>query len=120
LQDSLVLGSLEVRRDWGWAPDYVDALTRIARAELASDYVVATGESHTIAEFVALAFAQVGIENWQAYVSTDQAFVRPADPTELMGDATRLRERLGWAPTASFADIVSRMVEADLALLTAP
>jgi GDPmannose 4,6-dehydratase len=115
--DSLVLGSLDARRDWGWAPDYMDALVRIARAQHADDYIVATGESHSVADFVGAAFARVGIDDWSGLVTSDPAFVRPADPGELRGDSTKLRAGLGWAPTVTFEEIVGRMVDADLALL---
>lgn len=118
--DPLVLGSLDVRRDWGWAPDYVDALVRIARAPQPDDFVVATGEAHSLAEFVETAFAHVGITDWQRHVQTDPRFVRPADPALLVGDSTRLRSTLGWAPTRTFQQIVATMVDADLALLDAP
>ena len=114
--EPLVLGSLDVRRDWGWAPDYVDALVRIARAPEAGDFVVATGEAHSLAEFVQAAFAHVGISDWQAHVRTDPRFVRPADPALLVGDASRLRA-LGWAPTRTFSAVVAAMVDADLARL---
>jgi GDPmannose 4,6-dehydratase len=117
LQDSLALGAMDVRRDWGWAPDYVDAIVRIGRAAEPGDFVVATGESHSIADFVAAAFARVGILDWARYVHTDAAFVRPSDPGELVGDSSLLRSTLGWSPTASFNDVVDRMVDADLALL---
>ena len=110
----LALGNLDARRDWGWAPDYVDAMVRAARAEAAGDYVVATGVAHSVREFVAAAFARAGIEEWERYVVTDPEFVRPADPTELVGDATRARTVLGWAPTVEFAELVGRMVDADL------
>jgi GDPmannose 4,6-dehydratase len=112
--DRLVLGNLDARRDWGWAPEYVDAMVRMARADEPDDYVVATGVSHTVADFVAAAFARVGIEDWQRYVTTDPAFVRPMDAVELRGDARRARERLGWQPQVGFAELVGRMVEADL------
>jgi GDPmannose 4,6-dehydratase len=112
--EPLVLGNLDARRDWGWAPDYVDAMVRIARAETPDDYVVATGESRTVAEFVEAAFAHVGIRDWQSYVRTDPSLVRPSDPPELVGDSSRLR-LLGWKPTVSFAELVSRMVDVDLA-----
>jgi GDPmannose 4,6-dehydratase len=114
LQDKLVLGSLDVRRDWGWAPDYADAIARVATGDVPGDYVVATGVSHTIADFVGAAFAAVGISDWESYVETDDAFVRPADATELRGDASRLRETYGWEPTVTFEELVSRMVAADL------
>ncbi len=113
--DELVLGNLDARRDWGWAPDYVDAMVRAARADTAADYVVATGVAHSVRDFVGAAFAAAGITDWADLVRVDQAFVRPVDPTELVGDATLARERLGWAPTKSFEEIVAAMVAHDLA-----
>ena len=89
--DELVLGNLDARRDWGWAPDFVDAMVRAARADAADDYVIATGESHSVRDFVAAAFARAGITDWEPLVSTDPAFVRPVDATELVGDASRAR-----------------------------
>ncbi|QSR32829.1 GDP-mannose 4,6 dehydratase [Nocardioides sp. S5] len=112
--DELVLGNLDARRDWGWAPDYVDAMVRAARADEPSDYVVATGRAHSVREFVAAAFAAAGVAEWEHLVRQDQAFFRPADPTELVGDASKAREVLGWAPTVGFEEIVARMVAADL------
>jgi GDPmannose 4,6-dehydratase len=113
--DELVLGNLDARRDWGWAPDYVDAMVRAARADAPSDYVVATGTAHSVRDLVAAAFAAVGIGDWEHLVRVDPAYFRPADPTELVGDASRAREELGWSPTVEFDEIVRRMVEADLA-----
>jgi len=115
---SLSLGNLAAVRDWGWAPDYVDAMLRAARAEIPRDYVVATGVSHSVEEFVATAFRCVGIDDWSSYVEVDPALFRPVDATELVGDATRIRTDLGWAPTLGFHDVVRRMVEADLARLS--
>ena len=112
--DELVLGNLEARRDWGWAPDYVDAMVRAARADEPDDYVVATGRAHSVRDFVAAAFDAAGVTDWEAVVRQDAAFFRPADPTELVGDASRAREVLGWRPTLGFAEIVARMVAADL------
>jgi len=112
--DRLVLGNLEARRDWGWAPDYVDAMVRAARADDARDYVVATGVGHSVREFVAAAFGHVGIDDWSAYVATDPDLVRPADPTDLTGDPTRARTSLGWSPTVGFEELVGLMVDADL------
>jgi GDPmannose 4,6-dehydratase len=117
--EPLVLGSMDVLRDWGWAPDYVDALVRIVRADAPGDFVVATGEAHSIADFVEAAFARVGITNWSAHVRTDAAFVRPADPALQVGDSTLLRTTLGWAPTRTFSEIVGAMVDEDVALLAA-
>ena len=110
----LVLGNLDARRDWGWAPEYVDALVRLARHDAADDVVVATGVAHTVADFVAAAFARVGLQDWQDRVRTDPAFVRPADAVELVGDPAKALRLLGWAPRTSFEDLVGRMVEADL------
>jgi GDPmannose 4,6-dehydratase len=112
--DSLVLGNLDARRDWGWAPDYVDAMVRAARADAPADYVVATGVARSVRDFVAAAFQRAGISDWEGLVTVDQAFVRPADPTALTGDASKAREVLGWAPTVDFTEVVGRMVEADL------
>jgi GDPmannose 4,6-dehydratase len=116
-QDRLALGNLDARRDWGWAPDYVEAMVRAVRHPEPDDYVIATGESHTVAEFVAAAFAAAGVPDWQSRVSVDESFVRPADAVEQRGDASKARAVLGWAPTRDFAGIVSAMVEADLSLL---
>jgi GDPmannose 4,6-dehydratase len=112
--DSLVLGNLEARRDWGWAPDYVDAMVRAARADRPADYVVATGVARSVREFVAAAFQRAGISDWEDLVTVDQEFVRPADPTALTGDASKAREMLDWAPTVEFTEVVGRMVDADL------
>ena len=113
-QQRIRLGNLDASRDWGWAPDYVDALVRAARAERAQDYVVATGESHSVADFAAAAFAHAGIDDWAAYVEVDPDLLRPADAVELRGDATRARTALGWEPTVGFKELVGRMVTADL------
>ena len=113
--DELALGNLEARRDWGWAPDYVDAMVRAVRAPAPGDYVVATGRSHSVREFAAAAFAAAGIEDWTDLVRVDPAFERPRDPAELVGDASRARAVLGWAPTKSFEEIVAAMVSHDLA-----
>ncbi|PRY63209.1 GDPmannose 4,6-dehydratase [Knoellia remsis] len=114
---TLALGNLDARRDWGWAPDYVDAMVRAARHTEPLDYVVATGEAHSVADFVAAAFSRVGIDDWQAHVRIDPEFVRPADPAVLIGDATRARTELGWSPSVTFDELVGRMVDADVATL---
>jgi GDPmannose 4,6-dehydratase len=114
LERELVLGNLDARRDWGWAPDYVDAMVRSARHEVANDYVVATGQAHSVRDFVAAAFARAGVADWERCIRVDQAFVRPSDAALQLGDATRARTELGWTPTVSFEDLVGRMVEADL------
>lgn len=111
--DRLVLGNLDARRDWGWAPDHVDAMVRAAGADEPGDYVVATGEARSVRDLVAAAFAHAGITDWEGLVETDPALVRPVDATELVGDPTRARERLGWRPRTSFAEMVARLVDAE-------
>lgn len=113
--ERLTLGNLDARRDWGWAPDYVDAMVRAARSETPDDYVVATGVGHSVRDFVEAAFRRAGIEDWEQYVGTDPALVRPADAADLTGDSTRARSLLGWQPTVGFEEIVGSMVDADLA-----
>jgi GDPmannose 4,6-dehydratase len=112
-QDTLLLGNLDARRDWGWAPDYVDAMVRAVRYPAAADYVVATGQARSVRDFVAAAFTYAGIADWEAHVKVDDSFVRPVDPREQVGDATKARTVLGWAPSVCFEDIVARMVERD-------
>ena len=112
----LVLGNLDARRDWGWAPDYVDAMILAARADMPDDYVIATGVGHTVRDFVAAAFIAAGVEDWERFIRQDPALLRPADAGELVGDATRARDALGWSPTVAFTEVVAAMVDADLAL----
>ena len=114
LESELVLGNLDARRDWGWAPDYVDAMVRAARADRADDYVIATGEAHSVRDFALAAFERVGIPDGESRIRVDPALVRPGDPPVLVGDASRARAVLGWKPTVTFAELVGRMVEADL------
>jgi GDPmannose 4,6-dehydratase len=112
--DRLTLGNTGARRDWGWAPDYVDAMVRACRAGAADDYVVATGEGHTVRDFVAAAFARAGIDDWEPLLRTDPALTRTADAADLTGDASRARDRLGWAPTVGVVELVGRLVDSDL------
>ena len=114
----IILGNLEVRRDWGWAPDYVDALVRAARHEIGDDFVIATGRAHSVAEFAAAALARVGITEWEQWVETDPQLVRPVDATELVGDASKAKRELGWRGTVDFTELVGAMVNHDLELLT--
>lgn len=109
----LELGNLDARRDWGWAPDYVDAMVRAARHTTAEDFVVATGRTHAVADFVELAFRHAGVEDWRSHVRVDDAFRRPVDAQEQVGDASKARRLLGWAPTVTFEQMVERMVEHD-------
>lgn len=117
VQDELVLGNLDARRDWGWAPDYVDAMLLALRHDRPDDYIVATGEAHSVGEFVAAAFSRADVPDWQGHVRVDERFVRQVDTAEMRGDASRARRELGWAPTVGFEELVGLMVDHDLALL---
>jgi GDPmannose 4,6-dehydratase len=116
-QDVLALGNLDVRRDWGWAPDYVDAMVRAIRHSEPDDYVIASGQAHSVREFVAVAFARVGLPHWERYVRLDPDFARPVEAAEQRGDATKAKRVLGWTPSMSFERIVTAMVDHDVALL---
>lgn len=118
--DELVLGNLEATRDWGWAPDFVDAMVRVLESDRPDDYVVSTGEAHSVRAFAAAAFAAAGLGDGSAYLRSDPALTRPADGAVQVGDATRLRERLGWAPTRTFPEVVAALVTADLERLDRP
>ena len=115
LQESVSLGNLDAKRDWGFAGDYVEAMWLMLQQEEADDYVVATGETHSIREFLEIAFAHVGIEDWQPKVTQDPRFLRPAEVDLLIGDPTKAREQLGWQPKVGFEDLVRMMVDSDLA-----
>jgi GDPmannose 4,6-dehydratase len=120
LQDKLYLGNLDASRDWGYAPDYVRMEWMMTQAEEPDDYVVATGVSHSIREFLDHAFARVGIEDWDHHVEVKEEFYRPAEAVELRGDPTKARARLGWEPKVTFEELVALMVDSDLALLSEP
>jgi len=109
----LRLGNLDARRDWGFAGDYVDAMWRMLQRPAPVDYVIGTGETHTVRELCEIAFGHVGLD-WQRHVNVDAAFVRPAEVDLLQADAAKAREELGWRPTTSFAQLVTMMVDADL------
>jgi GDPmannose 4,6-dehydratase len=116
LQDKLYLGNLDARRDWGYAPDYVDAMWRMLQTPEADDYVIATGEQHSVREFCELAFSRLDLD-WKAHVEIDPRYFRPAEVDSLLGDSTRARQRLGWEPTVGFEELVRIMVDADVRLL---
>jgi GDPmannose 4,6-dehydratase len=118
LADELRLGNLEAERDWGYAGDYVEAMWLMLQEDEPEDYVVATGETHSVREFCELAFAHAGLELEQ-HVKSDPEFLRPAEVDQLVGDASKARERLGWESKHSFRDLVEMMVDADLARLAA-
>jgi GDPmannose 4,6-dehydratase len=115
LQTTLYLGNLEAARDWGHAEDSVEAMWRMLQAPAPDDYVVATGEMHTVREFLELAFGEAGLD-WRAHVEFDPRYQRPAEVDALCGDATKARTLLGWTPKVSFRQLVARMVASDLEL----
>ncbi len=113
LDTTLALGNLDAQRDWGFAGDYVDAMWRMLQQPLPGDYVVATGETHSVREFCEVAFGHVDLD-WQDHVVIDERFFRPAEVDLLVGDSSRAEEVLGWTPTTGFEELVRSMVEADL------
>jgi len=114
LEEKLYLGNLEARRDWGYAPDYARAMWRMLQQETPGDYVVGTGETHSVREFAELAFAHAGLD-WRAYVEVDPRYFRPAEVDVLCADASKARRDLNWEPEVTFQDLVRLMVDADLA-----
>jgi len=114
LQDKLVLGNIEAKRDWGFAGDYVDAMWRMLQQDEADDYVISTGETHSVREFLEVAFNHAGISDWEQYVEQNPEFYRPAEVDLLVGDATKAKDSLGWVPAVSFEELVRMMVDADL------
>ena len=113
LADELRLGNLDAERDWGFAGDYVEAMWQMLQQEEPDDYVVATGETHSVRAFAEIAFGHAGLD-WQQYVKTDPEFMRPAEVDQLVGDPTKAKRVLGWEPMHSFRDLVEMMVDADL------
>lgn len=113
VQQKLFLGNLDARRDWGYAPDYVRAMWMMLQQDTPDDFVIGTGESHTVREFVELAFASVGMD-WREYVEIDPRYFRPAEVDYLCADPSKARKVLGWEPTVTFAELVDLMVKADM------
>jgi GDPmannose 4,6-dehydratase len=116
MADELRLGNLDAQRDWGFAQDYVEAMWLMLQQDEPDDYVVCTGETHSVREFCQLAFDHVGL-NWEDFVVTDERFIRPAEVDLLVGDYSKARKKLGWQPRTAFADLVRLMVDADIDLL---
>jgi GDPmannose 4,6-dehydratase len=114
LQEKLSLGTLETRRDWGYAPEYVQAMWLMLQQPEPEDYVIATGETHTGQEFLERAFEHAGIEDWGRFVESDPRMLRPAEVDHLIGDASKAKAKLGWEPTVRFPELVRIMVDADL------
>ena len=114
LQDKIMLGNLDVKRDWGYAPDYVQAMWMMLQQDKPSDYVIATGKVHTLGDFIQAAFKEIGVDNWKEYVGRDERYYRPADVFYLAGDASKANDELGWTPKTSLEEMVSKMVRNDI------
>jgi GDPmannose 4,6-dehydratase len=117
LQNKLYLGNLDAKRDWGFAPDYVEAMWMMLQQQEADDYVIATGETHSVREFTQLAFSYAGLE-WEKYVEIDPRYFRPTEVDILQGDTSKARTKLGWRPKTGFEELVKLMVDADVRLLS--
>ena len=116
LQDKLFLGNLDAKRDWGYAPEFVEAMWLMLQQEQPDDYVVATGETHTVREFLELSFGRAGLE-WEKYVDKDPRYYRPAEVELLLGDPSKAKKQLGWEPKTKFKDLVTLMTDADIEML---
>ncbi|MFN2615403.1 MAG: GDP-mannose 4,6-dehydratase [Actinomycetota bacterium] len=114
LQKDIALGNIDAQRDWGYAGDFVEGMWMMLQQDEPDDYVLATGETHTIRELLELSFREAGLGDWQPYVRQDERFMRPADVELLVGDASKARSNLGWNPRVSFAELVKMMVASDL------
>ncbi len=114
LQHRLKLGNLDAKRDWGYAKEYVEAMWLMTQQPEPEDYIIATGEMHSVREFVEAAFSAAGLNSWEGYVDIDPAFLRPAEVDLLVGDPRKAKEKLGWKPRTTFKELVSLMVESDL------
>jgi GDPmannose 4,6-dehydratase len=119
-QDHIELGNLDAKRDWGYAGDYVEGMWRMLQQDKPGDYVLATGETHTISEFLDLAFKEIGIDDWKPYVKQNPAFMRPAEVDILLGNPAKAEQKLGWQRQVDFPGLVKLMVEYDLGLESAP
>ena len=118
LKDDITLGNLDSKRDWGYSPDYVKSMWLMLQQDEPNDYVIATGKSHSIREFLDAAFQHIGIVNWDEYVKQDPRFMRPAEVDVLRGDSTKARDELGWTLSTSFQEMISKMVSNDINLLS--
>ncbi len=117
LEDHITLGNLDARRDWGYAPDYVEAMWMMMQQDKPEDYVIATGETYSIRDFLDVAFSHVGIDDWKMFVKQDPRFMRPAEVDILKGDYSKAKEDMEWIPQTNFVELVKKMVNHDLQLL---
>ncbi|MFH0890885.1 MAG: GDP-mannose 4,6-dehydratase [Candidatus Liptonbacteria bacterium] len=116
LDKKIYLGNLEAKRDWGYAPEYMDAAWRMLQQSEAEDYVIGTGESHSVKEFVAAAFKYAGLPDWEKYIEIDPRYYRPTEVENLIADTKKAKEKLGWEAKTKFEDLVKIMVDADMKL----
>jgi len=112
--EKLVLGNLDIERDWGWAPEYVEAMWLMLQQDKPDDFVIATGETHTIKEFVEAAFERAKIKNWRKYIDIDERYYRPNEVNLLQGDASKAKKILKWKPKTKFTELVNIMVDFEL------
>lgn len=118
LSDHITLGNLDSKRDWGYAPDYVEAMWLMLQQDIPDDYVIATGNTYSIREFLDIAFNHIGIKNWEPHIKQDPRFMRPAEVDVLRGNFSKAKENLGWNPKTNFIDLVKIMVDNDVKLLS--
>ena len=118
LEEHITLGNLDAKRDWGYAPDYVESMWLMLQQKEPNDYVIATGETHSIREFLDRAFQHIGIVDWKEYVKQDDRYMRPAEVDVLCGDSTEARKKIGWSPRTTFDGLISKMVECDVNLVS--
>ena len=114
LQDKITLGNLDAKRDWGYSPDYVEVMWLMLQQDIPDDYVVATGETHSIRKFLSIAFNQIGIDDYEKYIEIDKRYMRPAEVEYLRGDSSKAREVLGWKPKTSLEEMISKMIDNDI------
>jgi GDPmannose 4,6-dehydratase len=117
LEDMITLGNLDSYRDWGYAPDYCEAMWLMLQQDEPDDYVISTGETHSIRDFLDVAFQEIGIIDWAGHVGQDERFMRPAEVDVLRGDSTKAQTKLGWKPKTSFRQLVEQMVRNDIELI---
>ena len=117
LQDKIMLGNLDAKRDWGYAPDYCEAMWLMLQQNKPDDYVISTGETHSIRDFLDVAFGEIGITDWNKYVGQDSRYMRPAEVDVLRGDSSKALNELSWTPKTSFRELVKKMIHSDIKLL---